>query len=186
MDPLADLYRQILLAVGEDPERPGLQKTPARAAAAMRDFTRGYDQEINTLLNGAVFEEAYDDMIIVRDIEFYSLCEHHLLPFFGSVHVGYVPNGRIVGLSKVARLVEMFSRRLQVQERLTHDVAHCLEEALRPRGVAVVVEARHLCMMARGVEKQASRMVTSAVLGDFRTDRRTRQEFMDLLRGNGR
>jgi len=143
-------------------------------------------QDVATVLNKAIFEEEYDDMIIVRDIEFYSLCEHHLVPFFGKCHVGYLPDGRIVGLSKIARLVEMFSRRLQVQERLTHEIAHALEEAIQPRGVAVVMQARHLCMMMRGVEKQGSQMVTSAVLGAFRERDRTREEFMALLRTDAR
>jgi len=180
-DRLAELYREILLELGEDPQREGLVRTAERAAAAMRDFTRGYRQEVKTVLNQAVFTEQYDDMVIVRDIEMYSLCEHHLVPFFGSVHVGYIPQGKIVGLSKIARVVDMFARRLQVQERLTHEIAHALDEAIRPQGVGVVIQARHLCMMARGVEKQSSRMVTSAVRGTFRNDRRTRQEFMELL-----
>jgi len=185
-DRLTQLYREILIELGEDPEREGLLKTPDRAARAMRDFTRGYQQDVSTVLNAAVFSEAYEDMVIVRNIEMYSLCEHHLVPFFGVVHVGYLPQGKILGLSKIARLVEMFSRRLQVQERLTHEIAHALQEAITPRGVAVVVEARHLCMMSRGVEKQQSSMVTSAVLGAFREDRATRQEFMELVRGNGK
>jgi GTP cyclohydrolase IA len=179
---LAQLYRELLLELGEDPEREGLLRTPERAARALLDLNRGYTQDLQTILNGAVFEEEYDDMIIVRDIEYYSNCEHHLVPFFGSVHVGYIPAGKIIGLSKIARLVEMFSRRLQVQERMTHQIAHCLEEAIQPYGVAVVVEGQHLCMMARGVEKQNSKMITSAVLGSFREDRRTREEFMQLLR----
>lgn len=182
-DRLTELYRQILLEIGEDPEREGLLKTPARAAKAFRDFTRGYSQDVHTVLNAAIFSEEFEDMVIVRDIEMYSLCEHHLVPFFGSVHVGYLPGGKILGLSKVARVVEMFSRRLQVQERLTHEIAHAIEEAIQPRGVAVVVEAKHLCMMSRGVEKQQSSMITSCVLGAFREDRGTRQEFMDLLKG---
>lgn len=181
-DRLAELIREVLIELGEDPDREGLQKTPVRAAAALRDFTRGYKQEVSTVLNKAVFSEQFDDMVIVRDIEMYSLCEHHLVPFFGSVHVAYLPSGRILGLSKIARLVEMFSRRLQVQERLTHEIAHAIQEAVQPRGVAVVVEAKHLCMMSRGVEKQQSSMITSCVLGAFRDDRATRQEFMDLLR----
>jgi GTP cyclohydrolase I len=180
---LTELYREILLELGEDPNREGLLKTPERAAKAMRDFTRGYAQDAETVLNAAVFSEEFDDMVIVRDIEMYSLCEHHLVPFFGHVHVGYLPSGRILGLSKVARLVDMFSRRLQVQERLTHEIAHAIEDAIHPRGVAVVVEARHLCMMSRGVEKQQSSMITSCVLGGFREDKRTRQEFMELLKG---
>lgn len=184
-DRLTELYREILVEIGEDPEREGLLKTPQRAAKAFLDFTRGYSQDVKTVLNQAVFAEEYDDMVIVRDIEMYSLCEHHLVPFFGSVHVGYLPHGRILGLSKVARLVEMFSRRLQVQERLTHEIAYAIQEAIAPHGVAVVVEARHLCMMSRGVEKQQSKMITSCVLGAFREDRATRQEFMDLLRSNG-
>ena len=183
---LTELYRQILVDIGEDPEREGLAKTPARAASAFLDFTRGYQQDVSTVLNRAIFSEEYDDMVIVRNIEMYSLCEHHLVPFFGSVHIGYLPQGRILGLSKLARLVDMFSRRLQVQERLTHEIAYAINDAIQPRGVAVVIEARHLCMMSRGVEKQQSSMVTSCVLGAFREDRATRQEFMDLLRGNGK
>jgi GTP cyclohydrolase I len=186
---LADLeghYRALLEAIGEDPEREGLLKTPQRAAEAFRYFTKGYRQDVATVLNKAIFEEEYDDMVIVKDIEFYSLCEHHLVPFFRKCHVGYLPGGKIVGLSKIARLVEMFSRRLQVQERLTHEIAHALEEAIQPRGVAVVMQARHLCMMMRGVEKQGSQMVTSAVLGAFRERDRTREEFMSLLRTDAR
>lgn len=175
-------YRALMELIGEDPEREGLQATPKRAAEALRFFTKGYNQDVKTVLNNAVFEQSYDDMVIVRDIEFYSLCEHHLVPFFGKCHVGYLPGGKIVGLSKIARLVEMFSRRLQVQERLTHEIAHALDEAVQPRGVAVVMQARHLCMMMRGVEKQSSQMVTSAVLGAFRERDRTRDEFMSLLR----
>lgn len=183
---MTELYRELLVEVGEDPEREGLMKTPQRAARALADFTRGYAQDVNTVLNQAIFAEEFDDMVVVRDIEMYSLCEHHMVPFFGSVHVGYLPQGRILGLSKIARVVEMFSRRLQVQERLTHEIAHALNDAIQPRGVGVVVEARHLCMMSRGVEKQHSRMVTSCVLGAFREDRATRQEFFELLRGNGK
>lgn len=185
MDALTELYRKLLQEIGEDPEREGLVKTPSRAADAMRYLTRGYEQDVQQVLNNAVFTEAYDDMILVKNIEFASLCEHHLLPFIGVCHVGYLPAGKIVGLSKVARLVDVFARRLQVQERLTHQIAHALDESIEPRGVAVVMEARHLCMMIRGVEKQTSKMVTSAVLGAFREDRRTRNEFMELLRGNG-
>lgn len=184
-DRLAELYREILIELGEDPEREGLLRSPARAAQALRDFTRGYSQDVKTVLNQAIFSEEYDDMVIVRDIEMYSLCEHHLVPFFGTVTVGYLPQGQILGLSKIARLVEMYSRRLQVQERLTHQIAHALNEAIDPRGVAVVVEAKHLCMMSRGVEKQQSSMITSCVLGAFRDNSATRKEFMDLLRGNG-
>ena len=183
---LAELYRQMLIEIGEDPEREGLRKTADRAARALLDFTRGYRQDVAQVLNQAIFTEAYDDMVSGRNIEMYSLCEHHLVPFFGSVNVAYLPNGKILGLSKIARLVDVFSRRLQVQERLTHEIAHALNDAISPRGVAVVVEAKHLCMMSRGVEKQQSSMITSAVLGAFRDDRGTRQEFMDLLRQNGR
>jgi GTP cyclohydrolase I len=183
---LTELYREILIEIGEDPDREGLLKTPERAAQALRDFTRGYQQDAAQVLNGAIFNEEFDDMVIVRNIEMYSLCEHHLVPFFGSVHVGYIPHGKILGLSKIARLVEMFSRRLQVQERLTHEVAHALNDAIQPLGVAVVIEARHLCMMSRGVEKQQSSMVTSCVLGAFREDRATRQEFMTLLQDGGK
>lgn len=185
MDRIEELYQRLLVEIGEDPDREGLVRTPQRAAEAMRFLTQGYEQQVEEVLNGAIFAEEYDDMIIVKNIEFASLCEHHLLPFLGKCHVGYLPAGKIVGLSKIARLVDVFSRRLQVQERLTHQIAHALEEAIQPRGVAVVMEARHLCMMIRGVQKQTSKMVTSAVLGAFREDRRTRDEFMQLLRGNG-
>ncbi|MBI3946459.1 MAG: GTP cyclohydrolase I FolE [Armatimonadetes bacterium] len=178
-------YRKILEEIGEDPDREGLRRTPQRASDAMRFLTRGYHQDLRSILNGAIFEEPYDDMIIARDIEFYSLCEHHLLPFFGHCHVGYLPNGRIIGVSKIARLVEMFSRRLQVQERLTHQIANAMHEALNPLGVGVVMEARHLCMMIRGVEKQNSKLITSDVMGAFRSDPRTRDEFMRLLRDTG-
>lgn len=185
MDRIEELYQRLLVEIGEDPDREGLVRTPQRAAEAMRFLTQGYEQQVEEVLNGAIFAEEYDDMIIVKNIEFASLCEHHLLPFLGKCHVGYLPAGKIVGLSKIARLVDVFSRRLQVQERLTHQIAHALEEAIQPRGVAVVMEASHLCMMIRGVQKQTSKMVTSAVLGAFREDRRTRDEFMQLLRGNG-
>ncbi len=181
-----DYYRSILTFVGEDPEREGLLRTPHRVTEAMKFLTRGYTQDIQTLLNGAIFEEDYQDMVVVKDIEFYSVCEHHILPFFGKAHVAYIPNGRIVGLSKIPRLVDMFSRRLQVQERLTTQIAEALEEALKPHGVAVVLEGSHLCMMMRGVEKQSSTTITSHVMGAFRDDRATRQEFMALVKGNGR
>lgn len=182
---MKDHYRAIIEEIGEDPEREGLVKTPHRAAESMKFLTRGYHQDVETVLNGAIFEEPYDDMIIVKDIEFYSLCEHHLLPFFGRCHVGYLPNGRIIGVSKIARVVEVFSRRLQVQERLTHQIANALNDAIQPMGVGVVMEAQHLCMMIRGVEKQNSKMITSDVLGRFRSDVRTREEFMRLLKGTG-
>ncbi len=178
---LEDLYRNILRQIGEDPEREGLLKTPARAADALRFLTRGYSQDIEETLNGAIFEEPYEDMVIVKDIEFYSLCEHHILPFFGKVHVAYIPKGKIVGISKLARLVDVFARRLQVQERMTVQIASALENALHPLGVGVVVEGRHMCMMARGVEKQNSQVITSEMRGAFRNDRRTREEFLNLI-----
>jgi GTP cyclohydrolase I len=179
-DPIAPHVRAILAAVGENPDREGLLKTPERVEAAYRFLTRGYAQTVEEVLGDAIFEEGHEDMILVRDIELYSLCEHHLLPFHGRAHVAYIPNGRIVGLSKLARLVDMFARRLQVQERLTDQVADALMAALEPRGVGVVVEAAHFCMMMRGVEKQSSRTVTSAVRGTFRSDQRTREEFLRL------
>jgi GTP cyclohydrolase I len=178
---LEDLYKKVLDELGENPEREGLLKTPARAAEAMRFMTKGYKEDVTTILNGAVFEEPYDDMVIIRDIEFFSLCEHHLLPFFGMAHIGYLPQGRILGISKLARLVDVFARRLQVQERMTVQIGTALEEALNPRGVGVVVEARHLCMMARGVQKQSSKVTTSEMRGTFRTNRQTREEFLQLL-----
>jgi len=178
--PIAPQVREILRALGEDPDREGLRKTPERVEAALRFLTRGYGQTVDEVLGGAIFTERHEDMILVRDIELYSLCEHHMLPFFGRAHVAYIPHGRIVGLSKVARLVDMFARRLQVQERLTDQIADALMEAIEPRGVGVVIEASHFCMMMRGVEKQNSRTVTSAVRGSFRADQRTREEFLRL------
>ena len=175
---LEDLFTKILENLGEDPSRQGLVRTPLRAAKAMEFLTSGYHQNIDEILNGAIFDEDFDEMVIVREIEFYSLCEHHILPFWGKCHVGYLPRNRIIGLSKIPRLVDMFSRRLQVQERLTREVAEALETALDPRGVAVVIEAQHLCMMARGVEKQAPRMVTNVMRGAFREDSSTRAEFL--------
>ena len=175
------LVRDLLKELGEDPHREGLRATPERVERALRFLTSGYGQDVHDVLNGAVFSEPYDEMVLVKDIELYSLCEHHLLPFFGKCHVAYIPNGKIVGLSKIPRLVEMFSRRMQVQERLTCQVADALMEALQPKGVAVIVEAFHLCMMMRGVEKQQSRAVTSAMLGAFREQLATRTELMQLL-----
>ena len=172
------LFTKILENLGEDPSRQGLVKTPLRAAKAMEFLTSGYHQNIDDILNGAIFDENYDEMVIVREIEFYSLCEHHILPFWGKCHVGYLPRNRIIGLSKIPRLVDMFSRRLQVQERLTREIAEALETALDPRGVAVVIEAQHLCMMARGVEKQAPKMATNVMRGAFREDSSTRAEFL--------
>lgn len=179
-------YRDLLAFVGEDPDREGLLRTPHRAAEALKYLTKGYGQDVQTLLNGAIFHEDYDDMVVVKDIEFYSTCEHHILPFFGKAHVAYIPNGRIVGLSKIPRLVDMFARRLQVQERLTTQIAEAIEEALDPHGVAVVVEGIHMCMRMRGVQKQEASMVTSHVMGVFRTDRATRQEFMALVKENSK
>jgi GTP cyclohydrolase IA len=184
-DVLEDAYRQIIAEIGEDPDREGLAKTPHRAAEAMRFLTRGYQQDVEEVLNNAIFEEPYEDMVIVRDIEFFSLCEHHLLPFYGRAHVGYLPNGKIIGISKLARLVEVYARRLQVQERMTVQIGRALQKALHPKGVAVVIEGRHMCMMARGVQKQSSKVTTSEMLGTFREDRRTREEFLNLLQQRG-
>jgi GTP cyclohydrolase I len=178
---LEDLIRDLLEQLGEDPHREGLLKTPRRVAQAYEYLTSGYRQEIKQVLNGAVYEEKYNEMVIVKDIDFFSLCEHHLLPFYGKCHVAYIPNGKILGLSKVPRIVEVFSRRLQVQERLTQQIAETLYDCLNPNGVAVVCEARHLCMMMRGVEKQNSVATTSAMLGIFRDDEKTRGEFLRLI-----
>ncbi|MBN2171240.1 MAG: GTP cyclohydrolase I FolE [Candidatus Krumholzibacteriota bacterium] len=179
---MKDELRSILAALGEDPDRDGLRETPARVAESLRTLTRGYGQDPAELLGGSAFDAEYDDMVVVRDIDFYSLCEHHLLPFYGRAHVGYLPDGRCVGLSKIPRLVDLFARRLQVQERLTHQVAGALMEYLRPKGVAVVLEAFHLCVAMRGVEKQNAVMTTSAMRGIFREDARTRREFLSLIR----
>jgi GTP cyclohydrolase I len=180
-DPIEGLVRSMLKELGEDPGRDGLQRTPARMAAAFRTFTEGYNEDPVEILNGALFDVDYDEMVVVKDIDFYSLCEHHLLPFFGKVHVAYIPKGKVLGLSKVPRVVEMFARRLQVQERLTMQVAGTLEEVLSPKGVGVVVEASHLCMAMRGVEKQNTYALTSSLRGDFSDDPKTRSEFMDLI-----
>ncbi len=178
---LEKLYTALLQNVGEDPEREGLIKTPHRAAEALKFVTSGYTQNLEEVVNDAIFHEESDDMVIVRDIEFFSMCEHHLFPFYGHVNIAYIPDGKIIGLSKLARIADMFARRLQVQERMTHQIADAIQEVLQPKGVAVVVEGKHLCMMARGVEKQCSDMVTSHVLGVFRTDRATRAEFLGLI-----
>ena len=178
---LEGLYTKILEGLGEDPSRQGLVRTPHRAAKAMEFLTSGYHQSVDEILNGAIFDEDYDEMVIVKEIEFYSLCEHHILPFWGKCHVGYLPRKRIVGLSKIPRIVDMFSRRLQVQERLTREIAESLETALDPRGVAVVMEGQHLCMMARGVEKQAPKMTTNVMRGTFREDSSTRAEFLRCI-----
>jgi len=181
---VAKLISKVLGELGEDVEREGLEKTPERVAKALRYLTSGYDQDAKEILNGAMFVEDYDEMVIVKDIDFSSLCEHHLLPFIGKCHVAYMPGRRIVGLSKIPRLVEMFSRRLQVQERLTTQIASTISEVLQPRGVAVVMEAVHLCMLMRGVEKQNSKAITSAMLGSFRDNPETRAEFMDLIKSS--
>ena len=178
---LEGLFTRMLENLGEDPGRQGLVKTPLRAAKAMQFLTSGYHQDIDKLLNNAVFDEDYDEMVIVKDIEFYSLCEHHILPFWGRCHVGYIPRKRIIGLSKIPRIVDMFSRRLQVQERLTREIAEALENTLDPQGVAVVMEGQHLCMMARGVEKQAPKMTTNVMRGIFRANDSTRSEFLKCI-----
>jgi GTP cyclohydrolase I len=179
----AALVREQLALMGEDPDREGLIRTPDRVATAMSFLTRGYQQDVRSMVGKAIFEEQHENMVMVRDIELYSLCEHHLLPFFGRAHIAYVPAGRIVGLSKLPRIVDVFARRLQVQERLTEEIARAIEEVLQPRGVGVVIEAAHLCMMMRGVEKQSSKTITSALRGIFRSDPRTREEFLSLARG---
>jgi len=180
-----ELYRELLSRLVDDPARDGLVETPERVEKAMSFLTRGYAMDVATVLNGALFEVDYDEMVMVRDVEFYSMCEHHLLPFFGKVHVAYVPRGKVIGLSKIPRLVEMFSRRLQVQERLTTQIADAIVEAIAPQGVGVIVEAQHLCMMMRGVEKQHSATVTSAMRGVFKTQMQTRNEFLSLVRHGG-
>ena len=179
---MQDIIRQLLTELGEDPSREGLIDTPKRVEKSLRFLTNGYAADVDAVLNNALFTVDYNEMLIVKDIDFYSLCEHHLLPFFGKCHVAYIPQGRVVGLSKIPRLVDMFARRLQVQERLTNQIAETLREKIRPLGVAVVMEASHLCMSMRGVEKQNSVAVTSAMLGVFQNDARTRMEFLDLIK----
>jgi len=179
---IARLIEQLLKELGEDARRAGLERTPERVEKALRYLTSGYDRDVKEVLNEALFVEDYDEMVVVKDIDFFSLCEHHLLPFIGKCHVAYMPRKKIIGLSKIPRLVEMYSRRLQVQERLTTQIANTLNEALQPRGVAVVMEALHLCMLMRGVEKQNSKAVTSAMLGAFRDRPETRAEFMELIK----
>jgi len=181
MRPLEGLIESVLKELGEDASREGLRRTPERVGRSLEFLTQGYHQDPGEILNEAVFEEDYNEMVVVRDIDFYSLCEHHMLPFFGRAHVAYIPEGRIVGLSKLARIVEMFSRRLQVQERLTTEIAGLIQQALRPKGVAVVLEAQHLCMMMRGIQKQNSYAITSAMLGEFESDSKTRAEVMQLI-----
>ncbi|HXU48911.1 MAG TPA: GTP cyclohydrolase I FolE [Candidatus Binatia bacterium] len=179
---IAESMRKILLRIGEDPEREGLKKTPERFENAFRFMTSGYAQDPEKVLNGAKFSVCYDEIIVVKDIEIYSLCEHHLLPFFGKCHVAYLPDKQVVGLSKIARLVNLYARRLQIQERLTSQIARAIDEKLKPLGVGVIIEARHMCMVMRGVEKQGSVAVTSAMLGTFRTNKQTRDEFLSLVK----
>ena len=178
---IKSLIENILHAIGEDPKREGLLKTPERVEKSLNFLTSGYDVDIDQLVNDALYDENYDEMVIVKNIDFYSLCEHHMLPFFGKCHVAYLPNGKIIGLSKVPRLVDAYGRRLQVQERLTTQIAHCIEDIVKPTGVGVVIEATHLCMSMRGVEKQNSYTTTSSMLGSFKKDPRTRAEFLSLL-----
>ena len=180
-----DLYRELLVRIGEDPTRDGLLRTPERMEKSMKFLTRGYAMNITDVLHGALFDVDYDEMVIVKDIEFFSMCEHHLLPFFGKAHIAYVPNGKVIGLSKIPRLVDVFARRLQVQERLTRQIGDAITDAINPQGVAVILEAQHLCMMMRGVEKQHSSTVTSAMLGVFKTQLQTRNEFLALVRRQG-
>jgi GTP cyclohydrolase IA len=182
VDRMPELVAQLLVELGEDPRRPGLRATPARVARAMRELTDGYGVTPEEIIADAVFDQDYDEMVLVKDIPFYSLCEHHMLPFFGTCHVGYLPRGKVVGLSKIPRLVGMFAHRLQLQERFTTEIAEALNEQLEPRGVGVVVEARHLCMEMRGVQKPGGQLITSCMLGTFRKDARTRAEFLDLVR----
>ncbi|MGA2185223.1 MAG: GTP cyclohydrolase I FolE [Bryobacteraceae bacterium] len=181
-EPITAHMKSILEQLGEDPSREGLVQTPQRAAKALRYLTSGYEMDVESIVNGALFTHECDEMIIVRDIEFFSMCEHHLLPFFGKIHVGYLPDKKVIGLSKIPRIVDMFARRLQLQERLTQQVAETLRDVLEPRGVAVICEARHFCMMMRGVEKQHSGTMTSSMLGAFRSRKETRDEFLSLVR----
>ena len=181
-DKVKELTKKLLIEIGEDPDREGLLNTPLRVAKAWDFLSKGYKQNIDEIINNAIFEEEYDQMVVVKDIEFYSMCEHHLLPFFGVAHIAYIPNGKIIGLSKIPRILDMFARRLQVQERMTQEVASMLQSKLNPRGVAVIIEAQHMCMQMRGVEKRKSYMSTSAMLGIFREDNKTRKEFLDIVK----
>jgi GTP cyclohydrolase I len=180
VDEIKNNYLSIIENIGEDSSRNGILKTPERAAKAMQFLTQGYDMDPKEILLGAMFEEDYDDMVLIKDIELYSLCEHHMLPFFGKVHIAYIPNGKIVGLSKIPRIVDVFARRLQVQERLTHDILECINDTLQPKGVAIVIEAQHMCMMMRGVQKQNSATTTSGFRGEFK-NQETRSEFLKLI-----
>ena len=177
-----ELMKEMIVRLGEDPEREGLLRTPARVHKAFEFLTKGYNEDPEAMLKNALFTVTYDEMVIVKDVEMFSLCEHHMLPFFGKVHVAYIPSGKVIGLSKIPRLIEMFSRRLQIQERLTTQIAETIQKVIQPQGVGVVIEARHLCMMMRGVEKQHSAAVTSSMLGCFRDEQETRQEFLSLIR----
>ena len=179
---IADLVRKMIVLVGEDPNREGLRKTPERYEKALKFLTSGYHQNVENVLNGATFSVHYDEMVVVKDIEFFSLCEHHLLPFFGQAHVAYLPSKKVLGLSKIARLVNMYARRLQIQERMTSQIADAISEKISPEGVGVIIEARHLCMQMRGVEKQHGQAVTSAMIGSFRHNKQTRDEFLSLVR----
>jgi len=179
---IADMMRRMLRMIGEDPDREGLRKTPERFEKALRYLTSGYHQDPDRILNGAMFSTCYDEMVVVKDIELFSLCEHHLLPFFGKCHVAYIPSKKVIGLSKIPRLVNMYARRLQIQERLTSQIAEAIQRRISPEGVGVIIEARHLCMVMRGVEKQHSQAVTSAMLGAFRENKQTRDEFLALIR----
>ena len=179
---IKQLTKELLKEIGEDPSREGLLNTPNRVSRAWEYLSKGYRQDVKELINGAIFNEKYDQMVAVKDIEFYSMCEHHLLPFFGHAHIAYIPNGKIIGLSKVPRVLDMFARRLQVQERMTQEVAGMLNEVLEPKGVAVIIEAQHMCMQMRGVEKRQSYMSTSTMLGIFRDDDKTRKEFLDIVK----
>jgi GTP cyclohydrolase IA len=181
-DQIPDLVESLLVELGEDPERQGLKATPGRVSRALRELTDGYGVRVEDVISNAVFDQDYDEMVVVKDISFYSLCEHHMLPFFGTCHVGYLPKGKVVGLSKIPRLVGVFAHRLQLQERMTREIAEALNGAVAPKGVGVVVEARHLCMEMRGVEKPGGKLLTSCMLGTFRKDPRTRAEFLDLVR----
>lgn len=184
-DPIPELVAALLVELGEDPDRPGLKATPARVSRALRELTEGYRTRPEELIADAVFDQDYDEMVVVKDIPFYSLCEHHMLPFFGQCHVGYLPKGKVIGLSKIPRLVDLFAHRLQVQEKMTKEIAEALNGALEPKGVGVVIEARHLCMEMRGVQKPGGHMLTSCMLGTFRKDPRTRTEFLELVRRSG-
>ena len=178
---IEELTKELLIQIGEDPNREGIVRTPKRVAKAWEYLARGYTQDLDSIINDAIFSEDYDEMVTIKDIDFFSLCEHHLLPFFGKAHVAYIPDGKIIGLSKVPRIIEMFSRRLQVQERMTQQIAEVLNKALKPQGVAVVLEGEHMCMQMRGVEKQNSYATTSSMTGIFRKDSRTREEFLNII-----